>query len=93
MTDTELKEQALNKYNKISMGNGSDGRTLKLYNIHSLLSKEKLNKEDRQQLQHFVNATKQEIEQTAYIANTIISPMSWGHTTTVLARKRTIVDK
>ena len=93
MTDTELVQLALKKYNNISMGNGSESRTVKLYNIHNLFTKKNLTEQDKRQLEHFVNATRQEIESTAYVANTVVSPMSWGHTTTVLARKKQNLDK
>lgn len=93
MTHTELKEHALKKYNNISMGNGSEHRVIKLYNIHNLLNKENLTDADVAQLTHFVNSSKQEIETTAYVANTIVSPMSWGHYTTQIPRKRTYTDK
>ena len=93
MTNTELQEQALKKYNNISMGNGSEHRMIKLYNIHQLLSKATLTDADVAQLKHFVNSSKQEIENTAYTANTVVTPMSWGHYTTQLPRKRTYTDK
>ena len=84
---TELQELAQQKYNKIVMGNGAETRILKLYNIHNLLAKESLTEQDVDQLQHFVGATRAELERTAYVANTVISPMSWGHVTQVLKRK------
>lgn len=93
MTDTELKEQALKKYNNISMGNGSEARTLKLYNIHNLFNKKVLTEQDRAQLQHFVNATRKEIEATAYVANSIVSLTSWDYETVNLRTKTVIIDK
>lgn len=87
MTDTELQQQALNKYNKISMGNGSDIRTMRLFNIQQLLSKTELSDADRHQLQHFISATRAEIENTAYVANTVVYPQSWCHNVTVLTQK------
>ncbi len=87
MTDTELQAIALKKYYKVVMGNGSESRTVRLYNIHNLFNKPDLTDADRTQLRHFVMATKAEIENTAYVANTVVSPMSWGHSTTILKRK------
>jgi len=88
MTDTELQALALKKYNKILMGNGSESRSIKLYSIHNLFTKSNLSAEDRFQLQHFVDASREDIDRTAYVANTVVSPMSWGHATTMLPRKR-----
>jgi hypothetical protein len=93
MTHTELQKLAQKKYNRIMMGNGADARVIKLYNLRAILHKQNLTAADVLMLQQFVNATRQEIEQTAYVANTAVYPSSWGHTTTVLARKNTIVDK
>lgn len=84
---TELQLLAQKKYNQIAQGNGSENRMLKLYNIHTLLSKESLTEQDVDQLQHFVMATRTELDRTAYVANTVISPMSWGHVTQVIKRK------
>ena len=84
---TPLQIQALQKYNKIMIGNGGDRRSLKLYNIRVILDKENLTEKDILMLQHFVNATRHEIDSTAYVANTAVYPASWGHTTTVLSRK------
>ena len=84
---TELQLLAQKKYSQLAQGNGSDNRMLKLYNIHNLLNKESLTEQDVDQLQHFVTATRAELDRTAYVANTVISPMSWGHVTQVLKRK------
>lgn len=84
---TELQILAQKKYNKIIMGNGMESRQLRLYNIHNLLEKPTLTEADIKVLEHFMNATAQEIAQTTYVANTAIYPSSWGHTTTVLKQK------
>ena len=84
---TELQILAQQKYNKIVMGNGSDIRQLRLYNVRDLLEKETLTEADILLLQHFLTATRQEIDNTAYVASTAVYPMSWGHKTTVLTRK------
>lgn len=84
---TELQILAQQKYNKIMMGNGSETRGLRLYNVRDLLEKQTLTEADILLLQHFINATRQEIDNTAYVANTAVYPMSWGHKTTVLTRK------
>ena len=87
MTHSELKEQALKKYNNISMGNGGEQRTLKLFNILDLLNKENLTDADVAQLKHFILVDRKQLETTAYVANTIVSPTSWGSETIVLKRK------
>jgi hypothetical protein len=87
MSMTELQTLALQKYNKIMMGNGSDMRMIKLYNIQQLFNKQDLTAADTRVLEQFVNATRKEIEHTTYVANTAVYPSSWGHTTTVLSRK------
>lgn len=69
------------------MGNGMETRQLRLYNIHDLLTKQNLTEADIKVLTHFLNATAQEIAQTAYVANTAVYPTSWGYTTTVLKQK------
>ena len=84
---TPLQIEAQKKYSNILMGNGSDYRFLRLYNVRAILEKEHLTEEDILLLQQFVNASRKEIEQTAYVANTAVYPSSWGHTTTVLTRK------
>jgi len=89
MTHTELQTTAQKKYNKLLMGNNSDSRIIKLYNVRAILDKLHLTEEDVLMLQQFVNATRQEIEKTAYVANTAVYPTSWGHTTTVLTHKIT----
>ncbi len=86
---TELQQQAQQKYNKIVMGNSSEHRILRLYNVRAILDKEQLSEDDIIMLQQFVMATREEIENTAYVANTAVYPMSWGHKTTVLTRKNT----
>ena len=93
MTNSELQDIAQKKYNKIMMGNGSDTKFMRLYNVRAILDKEHLTEEDVLMLQQFVNATRQEIDKTAYVANTAVYPSSWGHTTTVLQKKRIILDK
>ncbi len=93
MTNTELQTLAQKKYNKIMMGNGSDAKLMRLYNVRAILDKENLTEADILMLQHFVNASRQEINNTAYVANTAVYPTSWGHTITVLAQKNTIIDK
>jgi len=87
MSMTELQIQAQKKLNKILMGNGGDIRQLRLYNVRAILEKQTLTEADILLLQHFINATRQEIDNTAYVANTAVYPMSWGHKTTVLTRK------
>jgi hypothetical protein len=89
MSMTELQQEAQKKYNIIMKGNGGDYRQLRLYNVRDLLDKKHLTENDILVLQHFINATRQEIDRTAYVANTAVYPMSWGHKTTVLARKNT----
>lgn len=84
---TPLQIEAQKKYGNILMGNGSEYRFLRLYNVRAILEKEHLTEEDILLLQQFVNASRKEIEQTAYVANTAVYPSSWGHTTTVLTRK------
>lgn len=84
---TELQQQAQQKYNKIIMGNGSEYRSLKLYNVRAILEKPNLTEDDELVLRHFLNATRQEIDRTAYVANTAVYPSSWGHSVTVLKRK------
>ena len=84
---TELQIQAQKKYNKILMGNGSEYRTLRLYNVRAILDKQNLNENDILLLEQFLMATRDELDNTAYVANTAIYPASWGHTTTVLKRK------
>lgn len=87
MTDTELKQLAVKKYNHMIMGNGSELRALKLYNIHSLFDKPNLTDNDRRQLRHFLDLAKKDLDQTAYVANTVISPTSWGLETYHIRRK------
>ena len=89
MTNTELQITAQKKYNKIMMGNGSDTKFMRLYNVRAILDKQNLTEADVLLLQHFINATRQEIDRTAYVANTAVYPTSWGHTTTDLTRKIT----
>jgi hypothetical protein len=83
----KLQLQAQAKLNKILMGNGGDQRSLKLFNIRDLLHKESLTKDDELVLQHFLMSDKQTIDNTAYVSNTAVYPMSWGHSVTVLKRK------
>ena len=87
MSMTELQILAQQKYNKIMMGNGSETRGLRLFNVRAILEKQTLTEADTLLLQHFLTATRQEIDNTAYVANTAVYPMSWGHKTTVLTRK------
>lgn len=89
MSMTELQLQAQKKYNKIMIGNGAELRAMRLYNVRAILEKENLTEADTLLLQQFLNATRAEIDRTAYVANTAVYPMSWGHKTTVLARKNT----
>lgn len=86
---TPLQIQAQQKYNKIMMGNGHESRNLKLYNVRVILEKPDLTEDDTLLLQQFVNATRQEIDNTTYVANTAVYPSSWGHTTTNLRLKIT----
>jgi hypothetical protein len=90
---TPLQTQAQQKYNKIMMGNGSDHRSLKLYNIRVILEKEHLTEDDIIMLQQFVDASRKQIDKTSYVANTAVYPSSWGHTTTVLTQKNTKTAK
>jgi hypothetical protein len=78
---TELQILAQKKYNKIVMGNCSDQRQLRLYNVRAILDKEQLTEDDIIMLQQFLMATREQIEKTAYVANTAIYPTSWGSTT------------
>ena len=87
MSMKKIQLQAQAKLNKIIMGNGGDQRNLKLFNIRDLLHKELLTKDDELVLEHFLNSDKQTIDNTAYVANTAVYPMSWGHSVTVLKRK------
>ena len=87
MSMTELQIQAQKKYNKIIMGNGSELRSLRLYNVRAILEKANLTEDDRLLLQQFVDAPREQIDKTAYVANTAVYPTSWGHKTTVLRRK------
>ena len=89
MTNTALQELAQKKYNRIMMGNGSDAKFMRLFNVRAILDKDHLTEEDILLLQHFINATRQEIDRTAYVANTAVYPSSWGHTTTDLRLKIT----
>ena len=84
---TDLQIQAQKKLNKILMGNGGEYRQLRLYNIRDLLDKEHLTQADTLVLEHFLISDKATIDNTAYVANTAVYPMSWGHYTTVLTRK------
>jgi hypothetical protein len=86
---TTLQTLAQKKYNKIMMGNGNDARSVRLYNVRIILEKELLTEDDTLLLQQFVNATRQEIDNTTYVANTAVYPSSWGHTTTNLRLKIT----
>lgn len=86
---TQLQQQAQKKYNQLLMGNGTEHRALKLYNIHVLLEKPQLTEEDILVLEHFLSATRVQLEKTAYVANTAVYPTSWGYSTTVLKRKNT----
>jgi hypothetical protein len=86
---TTLQTLAQKKYNKIMMGNGNDARSVRLYNVRIILEKEHLTEDDTLLLQQFVNATRKEIDNTTYIANTAVYPSSWGYTTTVLTHKIT----
>lgn len=90
MTDRELKQLAIKKYNQIIMGNGSELRALKLYNIHALFEKPTLTENDRRQLRHFLDLAKKDLDQTAYVANTVISPTTWGLETHHIRRKRVV---
>jgi hypothetical protein len=90
MTNAELQAAAQKKYNRIMMGNGSDAKFMRLFNVRAILDKAKLTEEDILLLQHFVNATRQEIDRTSYVANTAVYPSSWGHSTTVLSKKSRI---
>lgn len=87
MSMNQLQKLALQKYNRIMMGNGSDMRMIKLYNIQQLFEKQDLTEDDIIMLQQFLSASRKEIERTTYIANTAVYPSSWGHSTTVLSRK------
>ena len=84
---TELQTLAQIKLSKIIMGNGSEYRTVRLYNIQDLLHKATLTPQDELVLQHFLNSDRKTIDQTTYVANTAVYPSSWGHTTTVLRKK------
>ena len=84
---TLLQTQAQQKYNKLMMGNGSENRMLKLYNIRVILEKPKLTEDDTLLLQQFVDAPREQIDNTTYVANTAVYPSSWGHTTVVLSKK------
>ena len=90
MTNLELQLAAQKKFNRIMMGNGADGKFMRLFNVRAILDKEDLTEDDILLLQHFVNATRQEIDSTTYVANTAVYPSSWGHTTTVLSKKSRI---
>ena len=84
---TLLQIQAQQKYNKIMMGNGSESRNLRLYNVRVILEKPNLTEDDIIMLQQFVDAPREQIDKTSYVANTAIYPSSWGHKTTVLKQK------
>jgi hypothetical protein len=87
MSMTLLQIQAQQKYNKIMMGNGSESRNLRLYNVRVILEKPNLTEDDIIMLQQFVDAPREQIDKTSYVANTAIYPSSWGHKTTVLKQK------
>jgi len=87
MSMKKIQLQAQAKLNKIIMGNGGDQRNLKLFNIRDLLHKELLTEDDELVLEHFLMADKATIDNTAYVANTAVYPMSWGHNVTVLKQK------
>jgi hypothetical protein len=87
MSMTPLQQDAEKKYNKILMGNGSDLRGARLFNIFDLLYKPTLTRQDELVLKHFLMTDKQTLEQTTYVANTAIFPSSWGHTVTILRKK------
>lgn len=84
---TELQQAALKKFNHILMGNGGDLRSIRLYNVKVLLDKATLTHEDELVLKHFLQSDKRTIDQTTYVANTVIYPSSWGHEVTVIKRK------
>ena len=86
---TPLQTLAQQKYNKLMMGNGTETRMVKLYNIQQLLDKQNLTELDTLVLTQFLNATRKEIENTTYVANTAVYPSSWGHMTTDLRLKNT----
>lgn len=87
MSMTPLQIDAEKKYNKILMGNGSDLRSARLFNIWDLLYKEQLTHQDELVLKHFLMSDKQTLEQTTYVANSAIFPSSWGHSVTILRKK------
>jgi hypothetical protein len=87
MKHTELQELALKKYNTLAQARGGELRLQKLYNIQTLLTKQCLTDADVAQLKHFVNSSKEQLRNTAYVANTVISPTSWDHITTQIQRK------
>jgi hypothetical protein len=82
-----LQQQALNKLNIISMGNGGEHRLLPLFDIRQLTQKHCLSEQDIAQLTHFVNSTRDVIQKTSYVCNTVIHPNSWGHEITSVPRK------
>lgn len=84
---TELQQQAQTKLNKILMGNGGELRALKLHNIQNLLHKSQLTAADERLLKHFLMSDRQTLENTTYVANSVIYPSSWGHTVTNLRKK------
>lgn len=86
----QIQLDAQVKLNKILMGNGGDLRSIKLHNVRMLLFKESLTEDDERVLEHFLMADKATIDNTAYVANTAVYPMSWGHSVTVLKRKNSI---
>ena len=90
---TPLQILAQQKYNKIAQGNGNPAKLLKLYNVRAILDKADLTEDDVIMLQQFVDAPREQIDKTAYVANTAIYPSSWGHKTTVLKQKNTKTAK
>lgn len=86
---TELQILAQKKYNKIVMGNGSDLRNLKLFNVRAILDKANLTEDDVLLLQQFVDASREQIDKTAYVANAAVYPTSWNHKTVRLTVKTT----
>ena len=85
---TELQADALKKYNKISQGTTHPTRLIRLYNIQQLILKPSLSQEDRFQLEFFLNATMEQLEQTSFYANTVIYPNCWGLETHRLTVKK-----
>lgn len=86
-----LQQDALKKYTAISQGNGSDKRIMPLIEILKLIQKtEPLTNDDVTVLNHFLMATKKELAETSFLANTVFYPNSWNHETIILHKKITI---